>query len=247
MNVLTLTTTSANEPNVFDVYWMTGLVQKGRVRVHMRSIDGNQVAAELAAAQYLLTEKNVCGHNKAGGGLKLIVSQQQVLDLSEAASSMKHLYRYANFLRTRYLGAQVVLGDARYAWADEGCDRQVDAIYVDRPAVTTLEVNGIGKVELTAHAIDRYVHRFDRKPHKAWRELTNIAKEVQPVNLLNRKPIHDIKHRQPGYYALDAKRNMLFVLTNDSRSDYLPRLVTVTRPLLGAHMVPMDPHAARPI
>ena len=33
MNELHLTTNPTNNPRVFDVYWMTGLLQKGRIRI----------------------------------------------------------------------------------------------------------------------------------------------------------------------------------------------------------------------
>ena len=68
MNDLHLTTTPTADPRVFDTYWMTGLIQKGRVRVTVPRLDDARTAAELAAAQYLLTVKNVCGHNKAALG-----------------------------------------------------------------------------------------------------------------------------------------------------------------------------------
>ena len=78
MNLLSLTTNPTEDPLVFDTCWMTGLIQKGRVRVTVPRLDDGRTAAELASTQYLLTVKNVCGHNKAGAGLVIRASSSTV-------------------------------------------------------------------------------------------------------------------------------------------------------------------------
>lgn len=39
MNLLSLTTNPTEDPHVFDTCWMTGLVQKGRIRVTVPRLD----------------------------------------------------------------------------------------------------------------------------------------------------------------------------------------------------------------
>lgn len=237
MNELHLTTNPTNDPCVFDTCWMTGLVQKGRVRVTVPHLDDGRTAAELAAAQYLLTVKNVCGHNKAGAGLIIYASCGAIIELMEGTSPKSYLVPYGNFLRTRFLGAAVQHSEAPFIWADERCESQVDFIDVDKPAVTVIDVTGVGPVELTAHAVKKYVDRFERKPEKAWRELLRIARDVKPAILVGRNAIHDIKHRRPGRYVLDEKRSVMLVIVEPDRIGMLPRLVTVVRPEANAKVL----------
>lgn len=244
MNDLHLTTTPTADPRVFDTYWMTGLIQKGRVRVTVPRLDDARTAAELAAAQYLLTVKNVCGHNKAGAGLRIYTSSGTIPELMAGISPKSYLVPYANFLRTRFLGAEVQHCESPYTWADELCESQVDFLDVPKPSVTVLDVSGVGPVELTAHAVEQYVVRFDRKPEKAWRELARIARDVQPAVLLNRNVMNDIKHRRPGRYVLDEKRSVLLVIAEPDRIGRLPRLVTVVHPESNARVVATNALAA---
>ncbi len=237
MNDLHLTTTATADPRVFDTYWMTGLVQKGRVRVTVPFLDDGRTAAELAAAQYLLTIKNVSGHNKAGAGLRLHVSSGDILELAAGVSPKSYLVPYANFLRTRFLGAEICEAQPPFSWVDDLCEAQVDTLDVGKPSLIVLDVSGIGPVELTAHAVTQYVARFDRKPERAWRELERIARDVQPAVLLNRNVMHDIKHRRPGRYALDPKRSVMLVIADTDRLGRLPRLVTVVHPDANARVV----------
>ena len=230
MNLLSLTTNPTGDPLVFDTCWMTGLIQKGRVRVAVPRLDDGRTAAELAAAQYLLTVKNVCGHNKAGAGLIIRASSSTILELANGTSLKSYLAPYANFLRTRFLGVTIEHAEAPFIWADELCEQQVDFIGVEKPSVTVIEITDVGPVELTAHAVAKYVKRFDRKPEKAWRELQRIGRDGKLANLVGRKVLHDIKHRHPGRYVLDPKRDVMLVIADPDREGMLPRLVTVVRP-----------------
>lgn len=237
MNLLSLTTNPTEDPLVFDTCWMTGLVQKGRIRVTVPRLDDARTAAELAAAQYLLTVKNVCGHNKAGAGLVIRTSCSTIIELANGTSSKSYLAPYANFLRTRFLGVTIEHHEAPFMWADELCERQVDFIEVEKPSMTVIEIADIGPVELTAHAVEKYVARFDRKPEKAWRELQRIGRDGKLATLIGRSAMHDIKHRRPGRYVLDPKRDVMLVIAEPDKAGMLPRLVTVVRPEPNARLV----------
>lgn len=225
MNDLHVLTKTTQEPKVFDVYWMTGLVQKGLVRTTVTLQDDCRIAAELSTLQYLLETKNVCGHNKAGAGLRLWVSCGAILKLLKQESDKFYLSPYANFLKTRFLGLEIEVQKKKVDWADELCNRQVDEIRVVTPTMTVIEVAGVGRVELTAHAVDRYIERFERPPAKAWRELTRLAKEARPL-VVNRREVHDLKHRNPG--AFYSSKNVILVVVKPDHAGMLPRLVTVS-------------------
>lgn len=229
MNELHLTTNPTQDPRVFDTCWMTGLDKKGRIRITVPFLDDARTAAELAAMELLLTKMNVCGHNKAGAGLVINASCGAIRDLLDGVSPHGYLAPYVNFLRTRFFGATVNICGAPFLWADERCESQVCFVEVEQPAVTVIEVAGIGEVELTAHAVQKYVKRFDRKPVKAWRELSRIAREVKPAVLEGRKVWHDIKHRRPGRYVVDERRKVMLVIAEPDSIGMMPRLVTVVR------------------
>ena len=237
MNELHVTTNPTNNPRVFDTCWMTGLEKKGRIQITVPRLDDARTAAELAAVEHLLTKMNVCGHNKAGAGLIINASCRAILDLMNGVSPHGHLAPYVNFLRTRFFGATVKICEAPFVWADERCEAQVTYVEVNEPAVTVIEVAGVGEVELTAHAVEKYVNRFERQPVKAWRELIRIAREAKPAVLEGRKVLHDIKHRRPGRYVVDERRSVMLVIAEPDSIGKMPRLVTVVRPEANVRVV----------
>ena len=237
MNELHLTTNPTHNPRVFDTCWMTGLERKGRIQITVPHLDDARTAAELAAMEHLLTKMNVCGHNKAGAGLIINASCRAILDLMNGVSPHGYLAPYVNFLRTRFFGATVKICEAPFVWADERCEAQVTYVEVNEPAVTVIEVAGVGEVELTAHAVEKYVNRFERQPVKAWRELIRIAREAKPAVLEGRKVLHDIKHRRPGRYVVDERRSVMLVIAEPDSIGKMPRLVTVVRPEANVRVV----------
>ena len=237
MNELHLTTNPTHNPRVFDTCWMTGLERKGRIQITVPNLDDARTAAELAAMEHLLTKMNVCGHNKAGAGLVIHASCSAILDLMNGVSPHGYLAPYVNFLRTRFFGATVKICEAPFVWADERCEAQVTYVEVNEPAVTVIEVAGVGEVELTAHAVEKYVNRFERQPVKAWRELIRIAREAKPAVLEGRKVLHDIKHRRPGRYVVDERRSVMLVIAEPDSIGKMPRLVTVVRPEANVRVV----------
>lgn len=231
MNTLHLSTTPTEDPRVFETCWMTGLSTKGCVRVHIpvEGLGENRALAELEAARFLLISKNACGHKKAGAGLQVYFSCQTILDLVQGVSSKGYLSAYANFLRTRFVGAEFFEERAPDVWVDEQCGCNVDEIDLTGPSMTLIEVSGIGPVELTAHAIEQFIKRFDTKPAKAWRRLSVLASHVHPAHHVTRNIMHDIKHRRPARYYTNPGSGLVLVIAEPDRMDGLPRLVTVTQ------------------
>lgn len=229
VNILrTATQLSQDDPNVFNVFWMAGLERKGTVQVMTPPyLSGRYIAAELSAIKWLLEQANVCGHDKTGAGLHLYLSSQDTLDLVQKTSQSSHLVPYVNFLHTRFYGCEVSLDEDR-TWATAGCEKEVSAINAT-PIRTSISVQGVGEVELTAHAVEMYVMRFGRKPTRAWRELIKQAETAKEILFVDRHPVFDVQHRNPGkHYATQG--GQIFVITPPNADSPMPRLVTVTKP-----------------
>jgi hypothetical protein len=137
--------------------------------------------------------------------------------------------------RTRTSSVPAFWGEHEHFWADELYDKGW-TIEVEKPSLTVIDIAEVGPVELTAHAVEKYVKRFDRKPEKAWRELQRIGRDGKLATLVGRSAMHDIKHRRPGRYVLDQKRDVMLVIAEPDRAGMLPRLVTVVRPEANARV-----------
>ena len=230
MNHLYVTTQPTRDHQFFYAYWMTGLETRGRVQVRVPEMVDARTAAELAAIEHLLVAKNACGHNKAGSGLVLHVSCSAIIELMSGKSVNQHLSPFATFLRTRFLGAEIVYEEPPFTWANELCDTRCSTLEITRPEQTVIEVAGFGPCELTVHAVESYVRRFERPAQKAWKELVQLAKRVVPVKLLRRHVVHDVKHRRVGTHLYHPGKKLILVVTPSDREGLLPRVVTVFQP-----------------
>jgi hypothetical protein len=231
MNDLNLATVPTADPRIFDTYWQTGLLQKGRINITLpRFLDDGRTAAELVAARYLLEEKNACGHKKTGAGLRIRTSCSSIPDLLKGELDKSYLSPYANFLRTRFMGAEIQVCEAPYEWADDLCESQVDFVAIEKPTLTVIDVNGIGPVEVTAHAMEKYALRFERPPERAWRDMVKISREVELAVLRERSVMSDLKHKRPARYMLHENRDVLLIIADPEKMGGLPRLVTVVKP-----------------
>ena len=226
MNELKLVTKPTKDPKVFDTYWMTGLEKKGRVRTTVDIHDDCRIAAELSALQYLLEVKNVAGHDKAGAGLRLWVTFGAITKLMKEESDKSYLSPYANFLRTRFIGAQIVVENRKVGWADELCDRNLDELVVTKPSKTVIEIAGVGPAELSAHAVERYIERFERPAVRAWRDLIKLCKEALPARKKHQSARQKLNHRNESRYLL-ADNGVVLVVAAPHGPGMLPQLVTI--------------------
>lgn len=229
MNILSLCTQPTQTPCVFDIYWRTGLSIKGRVIATVTDDLGEdaRIAAELSVARYLLEDRHVCGNDKSGKGLLLRFSFGAIKKLAKQESDKGHLSPYANFLRTRFLGAGLEIENRKVEWANEECDRDVSELIVSGPVVTTIELGGFGKVELTSHAIERYIERFGVSPSNAWRRMR--AWSQQSIRL--GKPPNSwrslIKYPQQAGFAVSQNHDCLIVVAPPKLHGRLPVMVTI--------------------
>lgn len=228
MNVLRVCTRQREE-GVWQVLWMTGLIRKGTVLVEVSERAGRdyKTLAELVAIQHLLEDRNVCGHNKAGAGLKLVVSCGSIRKLMKETSSKSYLAPYANFLRTRFVGFELEVDVQGHEWAETGCDCDVEKIPAGPARITLIEVGGFGLVELSGHAVDKFIARMECEPTRAWRRMMEYAKEAGKVSSRN-SPWGEIRHegRSRGF-AFNVKHNLVFAIAEPPGRTGFLRVATV--------------------
>lgn len=207
-NILRLQTTDTVYANVFLVRWSTGNDTKGAVHVNVAGqTEDGRIIAELAAARWLLEDRNVCGHDKTGAGLIVRFSAGQVRKLQRGMSSKTHLIPYAEFLWTRFLGATIEVEVQDFDWADFAIAGEPELLKVTHARPELLPVHGGGVVAVTPYFVRRYVERFDRDPTRAWRELKLLLAHpsMTAVKVRRRRALDDVKHRSVGQHYLLPK------------------------------------------
>lgn len=214
-------------PGVFLVYWATGLMTKGIVRVSGTVGGDSRTRSELAALRHLLVNRNVAGHNKGGGGLVLHVSCQEIEKLMRSESDKDYLVRYATFLRTRFLGMTLIAGAAYPDWATPDCALDIEDLVVTRAEPERVLIKGIGEVELSIHAVEQFVARSGCRIDRAWKKLVTMAGDATPV-VVEKGPVSLIRDAVAGsQYAISSGGTMLFVVANGVGKTRGKVLVTV--------------------
>lgn len=230
MNNLQLRTQTTDEGRIL-VFWKTGMQTFGCFEVSMPPMDDAAVAAELSVARLLLEERNACGHNKTGAGLRLEMSFGSIRKLQRHDSDKAHLVPYAMFLRTRFIGAEIEIRK-NPKWATEITVEDPVRVEIPGPTPVLIEVGGIGPAEITTHAIDQYLDRFEAGvvTKRAWLRLTDMARDAKLAANTTRSALHDAKHRNAGSFAVNQARDCTFVVAPPTGlHDQYPKLVTVYR------------------
>lgn len=227
-NRLRLYTEATDSPATYQVKWMTGLDKKGVLLVTVPTEqDDGKVAAELSAARWLLEQKNACGHDKTGAGLEIFVSSGAIKKLSRGGSSKTNLLRYAHFLRTRFIGADITVENREPEWADFLCEHPESLTGSEE--VERLELRGFGPVEVTSHAIEKYAERFSRKITRSWREIRLLIQDPKlvEVRFQKRRARGKAPSQNTRYFYLPT-RQLVFVVTASPSGE--SRLVTAYAP-----------------
>ena len=133
-----------------------------------------EVVAELIGLRYLLIEKEIFGNQAAGNGLTLQVTKGAIRKVLKGQSSKKHLVPYAQFLRTRYVDADIEVSkpnaEQLERWSAIKVAENVPYCVGDHGNV--VDTLAIGPVEITAHAVERYAERLlDGDVKRIWRSL----------------------------------------------------------------------------
>lgn len=144
-------------PSCIDVHWFTGATKSGVVRVTIvPEVSDPAVAAELAAAHWLLTEKCVLGADRTGSGLKLVFSRGAVKKLVRKDSGKYDLAVWARYLITRFEKAKLEIDKDPIEHAPEPLH---DSLVMEGPPRPLMHSPKIGWFDVTEHALERYVDR----------------------------------------------------------------------------------------
>lgn len=186
MNYLTTICKATNNPKAFDIYWRNGVQVQGVIKVTVKNeIDDPEIIAELSAIQWLLEHRSVYGVSQAGKGLcltvgagaikKLVKAAEKSSDLRQSGLGKAHLFPYARFLGTRFVGADVTV-EKDDSWIKPRALNDVSELDISEPLAEIIDIKGVGRVELTAHVLQQFEKRSaagDRQ--EMWRLLRQIA------------------------------------------------------------------------
>ncbi len=172
----------------FIVCWRIG-GRVGRIRVEFRadrSLSDLGTAAELAAVQFLLSDKEVMGSNRTGKGIILDVSRGAIRKLKHGTSNKKDLAPYAAFLVTRYHEATITVAK-KATWIPGEIDQvEHDELVVEGPRFESVDTPRMGRITVTKHAIEQYEERFSEGDlTRTWASLVKRLQnaELSPVAL----------------------------------------------------------------
>jgi hypothetical protein len=186
MNLLTTICRATEQQDTWTIFWRNGVQKQGQIQVTVTTaVDDREIIAELSAIQWLLEHRSIFGVSQAGKGVCLTVSAGAIKKLARAAAkssdlresdlTKQHLFPYARYLGTRFVGMQVVVSKED-DWIKPRSESDVSELTVDAPLPEILDIRGIGLVELTAHALQQFAKRqgaSDRE--EAWRLLRRVA------------------------------------------------------------------------
>lgn len=154
--------------------------------------DKNNERATLIATWFLLVHFEIAGQNRAGTGLKIEFSREEVVLATSLQSRTAGLNKLATFLRTQFIGAEIRLADI----PSEATDFEPFACAVWAESSLLLPgawVQGLGFVCIPPYAIHRYYQRTrgDLALDRVFRKIQLHLKGAQPVTTLPQKVIRD--------------------------------------------------------
>lgn len=185
MNLLTTICRAGESDREYDVFWRNGVQNQGLIRITVASsVADPEIVAELSALQWLLERRSVFGVSQAGKGLCLTVSSGAIKKLALAVGrdgvtvsklGKPHLIPYARFFAARFVGAAIeVSKDA--SWILPRAMNNVEAVSIDAPLPELVEFASLGVVELSDHALEKFVARqAGGEREDMWRLLRRIA------------------------------------------------------------------------
>lgn len=231
---LTLHTKAAAGALQFETFWTTGRKQG---IVHVTIADPNTedaaIVAELSAMHYLLSHKEVCGNERAGNGMELNVTFGAIRKLAQNTGSKKHLFAHGRFLLARYAEARITVAKDTSWIVQARAENRRDSLHITAPLPEIVDVQGIGKVGLSYHIIDRMMERANYASiAAAWRHLckmlgcSNLAEVPLPADIARQKAD---KHGSVGKHLRVPSEPWRFVISDGKKgftADPLPMLVT---------------------
>ncbi len=218
------------------VSWATGRCTNGFLRLDVDDlVEDRLIRAELHAIEYLMFQKRVFNVDPASGkSFAFYVSSGAIKKLALQRSKKTHLFDAAAFFTTRLEGAQihVVKSDSLAPeWDISACDR-VEPVTLagGRYSSTTFESPVLGTVEVSAHALRRFVQRLSSgTPNAPWPSL--VRRLNHPGLRQHPLPERHKRHKLRKYGSVDGVEiwahpmsSMAFLFINDGSRR---RLLTV--------------------
>lgn len=236
MNLLTTVCRPATDGASWSIFWRNGVQIQGVIHVAVHAaVDDPDIIAELSALQWLLEHRSVFGVSQAGKGLCLTVSSgaikklakaaEKSADLRESSLGKPHLFPYARFLGTRFVGTTIEVRKDD-SWIMPRVENDVEHLVIAEPLPEIVDFKGIGTVALSAHALAQFSQRqaaADRQD--TWRLLRRIASSgVRRANL-DQERVQGQKDRygQAGEVWVHDETRWAFVIVP---GDKMPLAVT---------------------
>jgi len=147
------------------VAWSKGLKAKGFIRVEKSSLPDPDIIAEITAIQHLLFKQNIFNREIINGNGFKIVCHKLIKSVIEKKTSRKHLYPLLSFVRSNLNGCVLKsfaeidnkllapLGSPEF----EITDADPSVLNQD---YDVFETPAMGRLKLTAHAIEQYKIRL---------------------------------------------------------------------------------------
>lgn len=142
------------------------------------------------------------------------------------------MWVHGRFLLTRYADATITVSKDQDWILLERADNRRESLVIDEPLTEIVQINGIGKVGLSFHIIDRMMERANYASiGAAWRHLCRmlgggrVSEVALPADVAQQKAS---KHGSIGKHLRVASEPWRFVLSHGRRSAgcSLPMLVT---------------------
>lgn len=229
---LTIHTKAASAPNRFESFWTTGRKQ-GVIEVSIadQTTPDAAIVAELSALHFLLSHKEVCGADRAGNSMELNVTFGAIKKIAQGTSNKRHLMAHGRFLMTRFAESSISVSKSD-SWISEArADNRREELIIDEPLPEVIQVNGVGKVGLSFHIIERMMERANYASiGAAWRHLRDMlgssrVSEVQLPAAVVREKI--AKHGSIGKHLRVPSEPWHFVVSHGGRfMESMPMLVT---------------------
>lgn len=174
MTTITTKVNATNAPSIYDVLWRINNAQPRHLSVDLvNACADGAIISELTALHHLLMVKEVAGNNRSGNGLKLQCQHGAIKKLSRGKSGKKSLIQYAQFLRSRFVDADISV--EKNAIRDDVLPTNTENIILDGPLEDILHTEQLGCINIRHHVIERYMERSGTKSKtNAWRNIKRI-------------------------------------------------------------------------
>lgn len=202
MNILT-TFSEKSGPDSAKVYWHLGAEKNGVLEVLLPyTSNDSDIIGELVAINYLATEKHIFGNEVLhGSGINLNVSKGAIKKILAGKSAKKEVVKYASFIPFMMYGVTVQTHKKRgeAIGVDESCFEKID-VDVEKYTNTKLMIDtpAIGPVEITAHALNRYIERIKDESGELKHPLRSLVNRLSnpdnyQVDLPEKVRLHKLK------------------------------------------------------